>query len=156
MSDSSTYLVERATRIAAPEPRIRALIDDFHHWRDWSPWEDADPDLRRTYSGPGSGVGARYDWEGNRKAGAGTMTITASEPGRVGIDLAFRKPFESRNEVTFLLVASGETTEVTWRMTGRKNLFFKVVGFLFPMDRFIGPDFEKGLVRLKGRAEAGI
>ena len=39
-------------------------------------------------------------------------------------------------------------------MTGRKNLFFKLVGFLFPMDRFIGPDFEKGLVRLKGRAEA--
>ena len=50
-------------------------IVDFRRWPAWSPWEDVDPDLRRTYSGPDSGVGAAYAWEGNRKAGKGRMEI---------------------------------------------------------------------------------
>jgi hypothetical protein len=70
------YTVERSITVNAPSPRVHGLVDDFHNWVLWSPWEDVDPDLRRTYKGPGSGVGARYEWSGNRKAGAGSMDIT--------------------------------------------------------------------------------
>jgi hypothetical protein len=154
MTDSSSFVVERVVTIAAPADRLRSLIDDFHKWRDWSPWEDLDPDLERAYSGPDAGPGAHYDWEGNRKAGAGAMTVTASEPGRVVIDLAFRKPFKNRNEVTFLLTADAGATVVTWRMTGKKNWLLRLFGFVITMDRVVGRDFEKGLARLKTRAEA--
>ena len=51
--------------------RVHALVNDFHEWQQWSPWEDLDPQMRRTYSGPDAGVGAAYAWEGNRKAGQG-------------------------------------------------------------------------------------
>ena len=51
------FEVARSTSIAAPAERIHGLIDDFHAWRSWSPWEDVDRALRREYSGPESGVG---------------------------------------------------------------------------------------------------
>ena len=46
----------------------------------WSPWEDIDPALRAPTAGPTKGVGARYAWSGNRKAGAGSMEITGPTP----------------------------------------------------------------------------
>jgi len=70
-----TYTVERSTTIDAPPERIYQHVANFHSWRDWSPWEGVDPDLRRTYSGPDIGSGATYAWAGNRKAGEGRMEI---------------------------------------------------------------------------------
>ena len=34
-------------------------------------------------------------------------------------------------------------------MTGQKTLMTKVMGIFTSMDKMIGPDFEKGLARLK-------
>jgi hypothetical protein len=47
-------------------------IVDFRRWQAWSPWEELDPNLWRDYSGAESGVGAIYEWAGNRKAGSGS------------------------------------------------------------------------------------
>ena len=68
---ATPYTVTRTTTIEAPAERVHALVNDFHEWPKWSPWEDLDPQLRRTYSGPDAGVGATYAWEGNKKAGQG-------------------------------------------------------------------------------------
>jgi hypothetical protein len=38
-------------------------------------------------------------------------------------------------------------------MTGRKTLMTKVMGIFKSMDGLLGPDFEKGLSRLKAVAE---
>lgn len=40
-------------------------------------------------------------------------------------------------------------------MTGKKNIFFKLFGFVFSMDKMVGKDFEKGLAQLKAAAEQG-
>jgi polyketide cyclase/dehydrase/lipid transport protein len=149
------FEVVRSTRIDAPAERVRGLIDDFHAWRAWSPWEDVDPDLRREYSGAESGVGARYAWEGNRKAGKGDMEIVGSEPERVDVRLTFEKPWKATNAVTFTLVPAGESaTDVTWRMTGRQRGLAGLFGRIVSMDRLVGKDFEKGLARMKAAAES--
>ena len=115
---ADTYTVERTTTINAPAEEIYAQIVDFHNWRNWSPWDDVDPDMQRSYSGPDSGAGAWYSWSGNRKAGEGTMEIIdAVEPSSVHIALEFLKPFKSSSATTFNLEPKGETTEVTWTMT---------------------------------------
>jgi hypothetical protein len=80
---ADTYTVERTTTIDAPADEVYAQIVDFHNWRNWSPWDDIDPDLQRSYSGPDSGVGAGYSWSGNRKAGEGTMEITIGTEARM-------------------------------------------------------------------------
>ena len=93
---------------AAPPPR------GCTHWSttstagpSWSPWEDLDPALERTYTGPDHGVGARYAWSGNRKAGRGSMEITDSSPEAVGITLEFLKPFKSTSQTRFVFEPSG-------------------------------------------------
>lgn len=151
---ADTYTVERIATINAPATPIYAQIADFHHWTAWSPWDDLDPDMERTYSGPESGTGATYVWSGNRRAGEGRMEITeAVEPTRVSIALDFLKPFKSSSITTFDLTPDGETTRVTWTMTGPMTLMTRVMGIFKSMDKMIGPDFEKGLERLKVAAE---
>lgn len=151
---SDEFLVERSTVIQAPAAVAFALVDDFHQWTRWSPWEGLDPAMQRTYAGPDSGVGASYAWAGNKKAGSGSMVITESVPHeRISVDLSFLKPFKAHNVIAFLFVPHGNGIQVTWRMTGKKNLFFRVFGFLVSMDKMVGKDFEKGLLQLKATAE---
>jgi uncharacterized protein YndB with AHSA1/START domain len=149
------FEVERNTTIAAPPQRVHDLLDDFRSWRSWSPWEEVDPDLRREYSGAESGVGARYAWEGNRKAGKGNMEIVESAPDHVQVRLTFERPWKATNRVDFDLVGVGDRgTDVTWRMSGTNSGFAALFSKVVSMDRMVGKDFEKGLARLKARAES--
>ena len=149
-----TYTVERSATINAAPERVYDQIADFHNWTQWSPWEDVDPALERTYSGAGSGKGATYAWSGNRKAGRGRMQITdATNPSTVAIDLVFEKPFKARNDTVFTIVPEGSESRVTWSMTGKRTLVTKLMGIFKSMDAFLGPDFEKGLARLKVAAQ---
>jgi len=151
----SSFEVSRSTSVEADPARVHDLVDDFHRWTAWSPWEDLDPNLSRTYTGPSSGVGAHYAWRGNRKAGEGSMEITASSPERIEIELAFLKPMRNTNRVEFLLTPTAAGTDVTWRMSGQvEGVLMTVFSKVVPMDRLVGKDFEKGLARLKAVAEA--
>ena len=150
----SHFDIARSTTIRATQTRVHALVNDFHEWPAWSPWEDVDPALQRTYSGPDAGVGAHYAWSGNRRAGSGSMEITSSTPDEIDLRLSFLKPWKATNDVTFTLVPAGDGTEVTWRMTGEQKGAAAVFGKVFNMDRLLGKDFEKGLARLKAAAES--
>jgi hypothetical protein len=152
---ADTFVVEREQRIEGPPAAVLERIVDFRRWQSWSPWEEIDPNLSRAYSGAESGVGAIYEWAGNRKAGAGRMEITAVQPDRSAtIDLQFLKPFKSRSTAEFTLRADGATTVVRWTMTGPKTFMTRFMGIFMSMDKMIGPDFEKGLARLKTDVEA--
>jgi uncharacterized protein YndB with AHSA1/START domain len=149
-----TFRVQRAATIDAPPERIFPLISDFHQWRAWSPWEDRDPGLQRTYSGPASGEGAVYQWKGNRNVGAGRMEILrAPPPHKIVIKLDFISPFEGHNTAEFTLSPQGGSTIVTWLMHGPAPLLSKVMQVFMSMDDMIGKDFAAGLARLKRAAE---
>ena len=151
---ADTYTVERSVTIAAPPQRVYAQIADLHNWRNWSPWEDIDPDLDRTYSGAESGPGAVYNWSGNRKAGAGRMEVTRTdEPSAVGSG-STSKPWKAHNDTVFTIRPAGEGSAVTWSMTGQKTRMIRIMGIFRSMDSFLGKDFEKGLGRLKATAES--
>ena len=145
---AATYTVERTRAVDAPPERVRALLDDFHEWPRWSPWEDIDPAMQRTYGGPESGVGSTYTWSGNRKAGQGRMEIRDVTDDRIDITLQFDKPFPSDNELTFLIEPEGTGSRVTWRMTGSRSRLMRLAGPLLNMDKLVGKDFERGLERL--------
>jgi uncharacterized protein YndB with AHSA1/START domain len=150
----SNFRVERSTTIAAPPEKVAALIDDFHQWDAWSPWAHLDPIMKTTYSGPPSGVGSVYEWEGNSKVGKGRMEILAIEPTKTTIELDFLKPFESQNTADFVLEPQGTTTRVNWIMNGPLRFFpGRVMSVFTSMDKVIGPDFDKGLANLKAAAE---
>ena len=146
----SEFRITRARTMAAPPEAVHALVNDFHKWTEWSPWEKLDPDLKREYSGPSAGVGAAYHWVGNNKVGEGRMTITGSQPPHgVTLRLEFLKPWKATNTTQFEFLPSGSGTTVTWTMTGTNNFMFKAMGLFMNMDKMVGPDFEKGLANLE-------
>jgi hypothetical protein len=154
VSKPNNFRMQRSLTINAPADVIYAHIDDFHKWQAWSPWEQLDPDLKRTYSGAPSGIGAVYDWQGNGKAGQGRMTIREATPAhRLLINLDFIKPFPATNSAEFLLQPSGDATVVTWAMFGPSPFMSKLMGSLMNMDDLIGKDFERGLNTLKVLSE---
>lgn len=148
MTEDST--VQRSITVPASPDAIRPWLTNFHRWLEWSPWEGIDPELKRTYSGPDDGQGARYTWSGNRKAGAGTMLITTVTDTRVDIDLTFTKPFASESRTQFDLLPDGsDATTVVWQLHTPRTLMMRVVGLVMNMDKTVGADLEKGLEQLR-------
>ena len=149
-----SFRVTRTASILASPEKVFALVDDFHRWSDWSPWEKLDPAMKRTFGGPASGKGASYAWEGDGKVGAGRMEITAASPASaIAIQLDFTRPMVGHNIAEFAFVPSGSGTDVTWTMHGPSPFVAKVMGLFVSMDGLIGKDFEAGLANLKAVAE---
>ena len=151
----SSYEVTRSALIPAPAEDVFPLVNSFLEWTKWSPWENVDPELNRSYSGSDAGAGAKYAWSGNRKAGSGNMEIVESEfPRSIKVRLEFTKPFKAVNPTTFTFTPADSGTQVTWRMTGENKGLAKVFALFMNMDKFIGTDFERGLAALSAAATA--
>lgn len=148
--------IERSTTIVAGPESTFERINDFHRWAEWSPYEEKDPDMKRTFDGAASGKGAVYTWQGDGDVGAGRMEILeSSAPEKVRIQLDFSEPFAGHNIAEFALVSRAGVTNVSWSMSGRNNLLAKVIGLVIDIDEMVGRDFERGLANLKTLAEGG-
>jgi uncharacterized protein YndB with AHSA1/START domain len=149
-----TFSVQRATTIKAPPERIFPLINDFHQWASWSPYENKDPAMKRSFGGAASGRGAVYAWEGNKNVGSGRMEIMdASAPSKIVIKLDFFTPFEGHNTAEFTMLPQGDATNVTWLIHGPAPFMSKVMQVFINLDNMIGKDFEAGLANLKRLAD---
>jgi uncharacterized protein YndB with AHSA1/START domain len=148
------FSVQRAIVIAAPAERVFPLINDFHRWGAWSPWENKDPAMQRSFTGAASGKGAVYGWEGNKNVGSGRMEILeADAPSKILIKLDFLKPFEAHNTAEFTMLPQGAGTHLTWVMRGPAPFISKLMQVFMNLDSMIGKDFEVGLASLKKLAE---
>jgi uncharacterized protein YndB with AHSA1/START domain len=155
-SKPDSFTVRRSAVVQAPAERIFPLINNFHQWTRWSPWENRDPALKRNYSGAESGKGAVYAWDGNKNVGSGRMEILdASSPSKITIKLDFFKPFEAHNtaEFTFVPERDAAATNVIWVMRGPSSFMSKVMQVFMDFDKMIGRDFEAGLANLKALTE---
>ena len=150
----NTFSVQRATTVKAPPERIFPLINDFHQWGSWSPYENKDPAMKRSFSGAADGKGAVYGWEGNKNVGSGRMEILdTSEPSKIVIKLDFFTPFEGHNTAEFTMLPQGDATNLTWLMRGPAPFMSKVMQVFINLDNMIGKDFEIGLANLKRLTE---
>jgi uncharacterized protein YndB with AHSA1/START domain len=146
----SSLRVQRAVSIKAPPEEIFPLISDFHQWLTWSPYEQKDPAMKRTYGGAERGKGAVYAWDGDKNVGSGRMEILeATAPQKIVIKLDFFKPFEGHNTAEFTMLPQGDGTHVTWLMHGPANFMSRLIQVFMNLDRMIGRDFEAGLANLK-------
>lgn len=151
----SDFQVSRSIPVTAPASKAFEQVNDKHLMNVWNPWLKLDPNLKQTYAGADSGVGAIYSWDGNSNVGAGRQTIVESRPNDlVRMKLEFFRPFAGINEVTFTFVPAGNQTVVTWGMTGKLNFIAKAMGLFMSMDKMCGDSFEKGLADMKAIVEA--
>jgi hypothetical protein len=147
------FRTARSMRMKATHDTIAPNITDFHRWVAWSPWEKIDPTMQKTYTGAPTGTGAVYEWKGNKKVGQGRMEILDASAREVRVDLQFVAPFKAHNLAIFTLDPSGDSTNVTWAMEGKRPFMLKLIGIFMNMDKLVGRDFERGLASLKGVVE---
>jgi uncharacterized protein YndB with AHSA1/START domain len=146
--------VQRATSVQAPPEKIFPLINDFHQWGTWSPYENKDPAMKRSYSGAASGKGAVYAWDGNKNVGSGRMEILdTSAPSKIVIKLDFFTPFEGHNTAEFTMLPQGDGTNLTWLMHGPAPFTYRLMQVFINLDHMVGKDFEVGLANLKRLTE---
>ena len=149
-----SFQVRRSATIKAAPEQIFPLINDLHRFNTWNPFDQKDPNVKRSYSGPESGKGAAYAFDGNKDMGKGTLEILDSAPAsKVTMALRMLEPFEVRNTVDFTLERQGDATNVTWTMQGAVPYFAKIIHLFVNMDRMVGTQFEAGLASLKTIAE---
>lgn len=145
------FCVTRSATIHAPASVVFEQVNDLHNWNGWSPWARMDPAAKQTYEGPSAGVGASFAWSGN-KVGAGKMTIIESHPVElVRMSLHFIKPFAARNLAEFTFKPEGDTTILTWSMSGKNNLLGKAMHLVMNCDKMCGDQFEQGFSNLNER-----
>ncbi len=143
------FRVERSATLAATPAALFEHVNDHHKFAVWNPFAQIDPNVKNTYSGPDSGVGAVCSWEGNSDIGAGSSTIIESKPGElVRQRMDWRRPMEGTSTVDFTFKPAGDKTVVTWAMYGKNGFMGKAVSLFMNMDKICGPQFEKGLADL--------
>ena len=145
--------VSRSVSIERPASEVFAVVDSFQLFPKWSPWQDLDPNMHQSAEGPREGVGAKLVWSGNDKVGSGSQLITAAVADQfVDSDLDFGKMGVSKSRM--ILSAEDGATRVTWTLD--TDMGASPIGRYFglAMDHMIGPDFAKGLAKLKALVEA--
>lgn len=143
------FRVERSATIAAPAIDLFEQVNDHRKFAVWNPFMKFDPNVKNTYTGPDSGVGAVCSWEGNNKIGAGSATIVESKPGElVRQRMDWLRPMKGTSTVDFTFKPAGEKTVVTWAMYGKNGFMGKLVSLFMNCEKMVGPQFEQGLAEL--------
>lgn len=149
---SPQFKVVRTVSVNAPPEKVYALVVDPRRWKQWTVWNERDPAMQITYSGPPEGKGAGWAWK-SKTQGDGSMTFTDAQANqRLAYDLYF-PDFGTTSQGELSFSAKGATTEVSWTMNGNmgKNPLFRWMTLF--TDSMVGKDFEAGLARLKNLAE---
>lgn len=150
----AAFSIQRSVWIAASPDSVFALIDDFHGWTRWSPYERQDPAMRKTITGA-TGIGSSLHYT-SKKLGEGRMTIVDRVPGQLlALRAEFLKPFKATNQIEFTLRPERNGTSITWAMSGNNSFVFKAFGLVVNMDDMLGKEFEAGLTDIKRLAETG-
>jgi carbon monoxide dehydrogenase subunit G len=147
----STYEVKREGTVKAPTDSVFLWVADLKNWPAWSPWHNADPSMKITYSASTLGVGSYMQWT-SEKNGNGKLTFKSLvPPGEATYELEMGEGMASTGK--FKLIEEGLNTKLIWTMSGNvgMNPIYKYL--LLFMDKFVGPDFEKGIENLKKLAK---
>lgn len=145
-------ILQRQALIKAPPGKVFELVGGFKRFKEWSPWAELDPTTQYSFEGPDFGVGSKMSWASNNAGvGLGSQTITEYVPNsRVAVDLDFGAMGKSVAYWDLKPVDAG--TEATWGFKMKLDgLMDRWVGLL--MDRAIGPDYDRGLAKVKALAE---
>jgi uncharacterized protein YndB with AHSA1/START domain len=148
------YSIQVSAEISAPAEKVFGIINDFNTFTSWSPFAKMDPTTVATVSKPGIGVGATYDYTAKR-VGTGRMSIIeAVSPSVINMDMEFLAPNQEHADVSFTILETTDGCQVTWTMSGTRDLKARIMMALLQLDKMMSKHFADGLLLLKGIAEA--
>ena len=143
-----SFRVRRSREIDAPAAAVFDAVLDFKSWPAWSPWLMHEPDARLDNSDDYRQEGGSHGWDG-RVVGAGRLThVGISPPRRIEQRIEFTRPFKSVGRVGWEFEEHGDTTLVSWEMSGRMPFLFRFMASR--MEPAISRDYDLGLALLNG------
>ncbi len=149
---TSDYHVQRQILINAAPEEIFPYINILENWNYWSPWIEQDPQMKITYEGPPSGVGAAQSWH-SEKMGSGSLKINEVVENRsIGYQFTI-DGFNSTSSGEIRLEPESGGTRVIWSDNGDLGPSPLSKYFKLMMNNMIGSDFEAGLKNLKIQVE---
>lgn len=145
----NTYTVERSMKINASPEKIFPHLISWKKGLEWSAWDKQEEEVKRTFTGPESGMGAVYEFEG-KKSGHGKLSYKSIVPNEeVKIDLTFYKPMQGSNDLTYSLKKDGEATVMKYHMTGPAPMIARIIWLFADMDKYMGDKFNQSMQNLK-------
>ena len=146
--------IERSIDINASAEMVKAKIADLNFFHEkWSPWTEKDPSMKVTYTGETGQPGNKMAWESDKKeVGKGSMTYNYSSGDTVMFTLHFDDYGDSKVYHTVTPNANG--SKVSWVMESVTPFPMRAMMLFMNMDAMVGPDFEKGLTKLKSAMES--
>ena len=145
-------VVQRQIVIAAPPAKVWQIVGTLKRFNEFSPWAELDPNIAYKFEGPETGAGQKMSWiSKDASVGNGSITVLVSvENQRLLNELDFGDMGKSTSSFELAPVNGG--TGVTWGFKSTlNNPMERWFGLFF--DRWIGADYEKGLLKLKAVAE---
>ena len=146
--------VERSIDINGSADLIKTKLGDYKFFHEsWSPWTEKDPGMKTTYTGEAGTEGYMIAWESDKKeVGKGSMTYNGIHGDTVMHTLHFDGQGDSK--IYHVVTANGTGSKVAWVMESEPPFMFRAMMLFMNMDKMIGPDFEKGLAKLKTAIES--
>ena len=146
---------ERSGVIAATPEKIFPLISTFAACTAWNPYDQKDPNMKRTIKGTDGQVGAVLEFDGNKEAGSGSLEIVKVVPNQsMALLLKMTKPMNVENSIEYKLTPEGTGTRFSWRMSGDGGFMGKLVSTVFDCEKMMTKDFVTGIENLKALAES--
>ena len=150
-----SYAVSRKITIDKPLTEVYSYLKYLKNHDDWSPWQERDPEMNKSYTGTDGEVGFISAWESDHKQ------VWSGEQEIVGLDenkeirthLRFLKPFKSESDAYIRVNNDSGNTKVTWGFSGNNKFPMSIMMLFMNMEKAVGPDFEQGLAKLKSVLE---
>jgi hypothetical protein len=120
----------------------------------FSVWNQADPGMKKSFSGTDGTVGFVYKWDSQVKnVGAGEQeTKVLVHDKSIEWEVRFERPMKNVAKAIFLLdKKADDLTSVTWVFDSPSKFPYSL--FMPFFKKVLGKDLEKGLVALKSQLE---
>ncbi len=148
---SKDFDYETSITITSSADNVWHNVNSFHALDQWSPWNDYDPNIKKTFTGEDGVVGSTTSWESEvKKVGSGMQTITEVVPFEsINMDIEFYTPYESKAKGYIKLLETGHETQVTWEVHSQIPYPLNFMNLWLDPEKELGEEFKKALNKLK-------
>ncbi|HAF27448.1 MAG TPA: hypothetical protein DCG75_00230 [Bacteroidales bacterium] len=149
----SNFHVERSIVIDKSIKVVFQTAVDMNKRAQWDPWIEMDPNAEMNVVMMPEVIGSGYSWKGE-VIGEGKITIQEFIPNElIKSKIEFIAPQSMESDIIWNFEDTENGSKVTWAFEGTLSYPVEKWTGLF-MDKFMGPQFEKGLNNFKSLVES--
>ena len=146
-----TFEVSREITIERSPEVVYAAISDLSKWRSWDPWQAKEPSLTLAII-ESNAEETKAKWLRNELED-GRITLRRTQPP-VRLEMLLETPREPARELEFTLQNLGSKTRLQWTVSGKNGLYPLGNIFALQMNKYVGPNYEEALGKLKAYIES--